>query len=454
MHDPSRGPDVPRVVIVGGGFAGLYAARTLKKAPVSVTLLDKENYHLFQPLLYQVATAALNPSDIAYPLRAALRKQKNATVLFGKAEAIDLAKRCVRETNGEIPYDYLILATGASHSYFGHNDWAPFAPGLKTVSDALDMRRRILLAYEAAERESDPALREEWLTFVVVGGGPTGVELAGALAEIGRKTLSRDFRRIDPTSVRVVLLEGQDRILGAYTPEMSEAAVRQLKKLGADVIVNAMVTGIDDTQVAFGENVIRARTILWAAGVQASPLARSLNVELDRAGRVPVEPDLSVKGNPDVFVAGDLARIQQGEGLAPGVAPAAIQAGAHAARNVLRRVSRRDTVPFQYRDKGSLATIGRASAVAEFPRFNITGFPAWMAWLMIHIFFLIGFRNRLWVIFGWAWSYVTFQRGARLITGGSRYQALPAITAERILPDDPPDRDPIRVSQKAPNAES
>jgi len=451
MPEPSHAAESPHVVIVGGGFAGLYAARTLKKAPVRVTLLDKENYHLFQPLLYQVAAAALNPSDIAYPLRAALRKQKNATVLLGRAESIDLAKRCVHESNGRIPYDFLNVATGASHSYFGHKEWAPLAPGLKTVSDALDIRRRILLAYEAAERESDPALRKEWLTFVVVGGGPTGVELAGALAEIGRKTLSRDFRRIDPTSVRVVLLEGQDRILGTYTPEMSAAAVRQLKRLGADVIVSAMVTQIDDMQVAFGEEIIRSRTILWAAGVQASPLARSLKIDLDRAGRVPVEEDLSIKGHPDVFVAGDLARIEQDGGLVPGVAPAAIQAGTHAARNVLRRVSNRETRPFRYRDKGSLATIGRASAVAEFPRFNVTGFPAWMAWLIVHVYFLIGFRNRLWVIFGWAWSYLTFQRGARLITGGNRYKELPAITAEDIDRRDFSDPEPIRISGAQPD---
>jgi NADH dehydrogenase len=418
---------LPRVLVVGGGFAGLNAARGLKRAPVEVTVVDRENYHLFQPLLYQVATAALNPSDIAYPLRSALRKQKNVSVLLADAVAVDLAGSIVRFRNGEFRYDYLVLGTGATHSYFGNEAWAADAPGLKTIEDALEMRRRIYLAYEAAELERDPERRRAWLTFVVVGAGPTGVELAGALAEIGRQALDSGFKGIDQEEVRVVLVEGQDRVLSAYRPEGGASAKRQLERLGVEVRLGSFVTDIDDTGISVGDERLPARTVLWAAGVAASPLAASLGVPLDEAGRVRVQPDLSVPGHPNAFVVGDLARIPHGDGLVPGVAPAALQQGRHAAANVWRLVSGGTTEPFRYRDKGSLATIGRAAAVAEIGRLRFGGFLAWMAWLLIHIFYLIGFRNRLWVLAGWAWSYVTFKRGARLITGRHPFEELPRI---------------------------
>jgi NADH dehydrogenase len=420
---------LPRVLVLGGGFAGLNATRGLRRAAVDVTVVDRENYHLFQPLLYQVATAALNPSDIAYPLRSALRKQKNASVLLADAVDIDLARSVVRFRNGELDYDYLIVGTGATHSYFGHEEWADNAPGLKTIEDALEMRRRIYLAYEAAEREVDERRRRAWLTFVVVGAGPTGVELAGALAEIGRQALDSGFDRIQRDEVRVLLVEGQDRVLGAYGPEGSASARRQLERLGVEVRLGSFVTDINDTGISIGDKRLDSRTVLWAAGVSASPLARSLGAPLDAAGRVEVLPDLSVPGYPNAFVVGDLARIPLGEGLVPGVAPAAIQQGRHAAGNIARLVSGRSTVPFRYNDKGSVATIGRAAAVAEIGRLRFGGFLAWMAWLLIHIFYLIGFRNRLWVLAGWAWSYVTFKRGARLITGRHPFDELPEVGA-------------------------
>lgn len=390
-------------------------------------MIDRENYHLFQPLLYQVATAALNPSDIAYPLRSALRRQKNASVLLADAVDIDLAHSSVRLDNGNLPYDYLIIATGATHSYFGNEPWGEHAPGLKTIEDALEMRRRIYLAYEAAEREADPAQRKDWLTFVVVGAGPTGVELAGALAEIGRQSLAGGYRRIDRDEVRVLLLEGQDRVLPAYSARSSVKALSQLERLGVEVRPQAFVTDIDRYGVSIGDERVGARTVLWAAGVSASPLVKSLGVPLDSAGRVEVEPDLSVPGHPSVFVAGDLARIGFGDGIVPGVAPAAIQQGRHAAANVRKLLADRPTLPFSYVDKGSLATIGRAAAVAEIGRLRFGGFLAWMAWLLIHIFYLIGFRNRVWVVSGWAWSYITFKRGARLITGDRPFGELPAV---------------------------
>lgn len=421
---------LPRVVIVGGGFAGLNAARAVRRAPVDVVLIDRENYHLFQPLLYQVATAALNPSDIAYPLRSALRRQKNTSVLLAKAVAIDAPGRTVHLDNGTLSYDYLVLATGASHSYFGHEAWADDAPGLKTIEDALEIRRRIYLAYEAAEREEDPDARRAWLRFVVVGAGPTGVELAGALAEIGRQALGDGYRRIDPDMVQVMLVEGVDRVLPTYEPGSSARAHRQLESLGVDVILESLVTAIDEQGVSIGDRRIESRTVLWAAGVQASELAASLGVPLDRAGRVEARDDLSVPGYPDVFVVGDLARVGRidRDGLVPGVAPAAIQMGKHAAANIRRRAAGDVTLPFVYNDKGSLATIGRAAAVGEVGRLRLSGFVAWMAWLLIHIFYLIGFRNRLWVLAGWAWSYVTFRRGARLITGRHSFGNLPRIT--------------------------
>ena len=410
--------DEKRVVIIGGGFGGLYAAKTLRRAPVRITLVDRRNYHLFQPLLYQVATAALNPSDIAAPIRGVLRQQENVSVIMGDATAIDLDRKLIQLTDGELAYDILIIATGATHSYFSHPEWEENAPGLKTIDDALEIRRRVLLAFEAAERESDPERQRAWLNFVVVGGGPTGVELAGALSEIARQTMLRDFRRINPSSARVILIEGNDRVLPPYPPDLSEKAAAQLRALGVEVMTSTIVTRVTDHEVGGGETIIPTRTVLWAAGVQASPLARSLGVPLDRAGRVLVEPDLSVPGHPEVFVIGDLAAVTQSDGTpVPGVAPAAIQEGTHTTKNIVRILNGQSTIPFRYRDKGSLATIGRAAGVADFGRIKLSGFIAWAAWLGIHIFFLIGFRNRLLVMLQWAWAYVTFQRGARLITG-------------------------------------
>jgi len=407
----------PRVVIVGGGFGGLYAARRMRNLPVNLVLVDRRNHHLFQPLLYQVATAELNPSDIAAPIRHILRRQLNTEVLLERVMAVDTASNRIILRDGDLSYDFLILATGATHSYFGHNEWVNFAPGLKSIEDALQIRSRVLLAFEKAEHEADPSRRQTWLTFVIVGAGPTGVELAGALAEISRLTLTGDFRRINPASARVVLLEGTDRVLPTYTRELSEAAKRQLAQLGVEVHTGAMVTNIDSEGVTVGTKHLPARTVLWAAGVQASPLAKSLHVPLDRAGRVLVDPDLRVPGLSNVYVVGDLAAVRTDGAYVPGVAPAAIQEGVHAADNIARQIRGQAPVPFRYRDKGSLATIGRAAAVAHLGRLNLSGWIAWMAWLLIHIFFLIGFRNRLVVIFEWAWSYFTAQRGARLITG-------------------------------------
>jgi NADH dehydrogenase len=405
-----------RVVIVGGGFGGLYAAKGLRDVPVQITLVDRRNYHLFQPLLYQVATAALNPSDIAYPIRSILNRQKNVTVILGDARSIDLHRKIVRLADADLAYDYLILATGATHSYFGHPEWEEAAPGLKTIEDALEIRRRVLLAFEAAERESDAEAQRAWLTFVIVGAGPTGVELAGALSEIARQTMLRDFRRINPSSARVILVEGRERVLPVYPPSLSAKAASQLRALGVEVITGATVTRLDDREVCLGETTIPARTVLWGAGVQASPLARSLGSPLDRAGRVLVERDLTVPGHRDAFVIGDLAAVPG----VPGVAPAAIQEGTHTALNIERAVGGQPLRAFHYRDKGSLATIGRAAGVADFGRLKLSGFFAWFAWLAIHIFFLIGFRNRLLVMLQWAWAYVTYQRGARLITESPR----------------------------------
>jgi NADH dehydrogenase len=406
------------VVIVGGGFGGLYAAKALRRAPVRVTLVDRKNHHTFQPLLYQVATAGLNPADIAEPIRRILRRQRNASVLLAEVTAVDLAARKVVFEGGELAYDSLLLATGATHSYFGHDDWARFAPGLKTIEDALEIRKRVLFAYEAAEREDDPARRHAWLTFVLVGAGPTGVELAGALAEIARHSLARDFRHIDPASARVVLVEGEPRVLPPYVPSLSEKALRQLERLGVEVRLGARATGIDEHGVTLGGGErIEARTVLWAAGVAASPLARALGVPLDRAGRVLVEPDLTVPGYPEAYVIGDLAAVKAGGGTVPGVAGAAVQEGRHAVKNLLATLRGAPRTPFHYVDKGSLATIGRAAAVADFGRVKLSGLLAWMAWLFVHILLLIGFRNRFVVLFEWAWSYATYDRGARLITG-------------------------------------
>jgi NADH dehydrogenase len=410
--------EIKRIVIIGGGFGGLYAAKTLAKTQATITLVDRRNYHLFQPLLYQVATAALNPSDIAAPIRAVLRKQKNASVIMGDVQAIDTARRIITMADGEVAYDILIVATGATHSYFNHPEWEENAPGLKTIEDALEIRRRVLRAFEAAERETDPERQRAWLTFVIVGAGPTGVELAGALSEIARQTMLRDFRRINPSSARVLLVEGRERVLPPYPPPLSAKAADQLRTLGVEVVTNAQVTRINDHEVCVGDMTIPTRTVLWAAGVQASPLAKSLGVPLDRAGRVLVDPDLSIPGHPEVFVIGDLAAVKNDDGsLVPGVAPAAIQEGTHTAKNIARILNGQPTLPFRYRDKGSLATIGRAAGVADFGRLKLSGFIAWAAWLAIHIFFLIGFRNRVLVILQWAWAYLTYQRGARLITG-------------------------------------
>lgn len=407
-----------RIVIIGGGFGGLYAARTLAKTNANITLVDRRNYHLFQPLLYQVATAALNPSDIAAPIRAVLRKQKNISVIMGDVQAIDTDRRIITMADGELAYDILIVATGATHSYFNHPEWEENAPGLKTIEDALEIRRRVLRAFEAAERETDPERQKAWLNFVIVGAGPTGVELAGALSEIARQTMLRDFRRINPSSARVILVEGKERVLPPYPPPLSAKAADQLRHLGVEVITDAVVTRINDHEVCIGDTTIPARTILWAAGVQASPLAQSLGVPLDRAGRVVVEPDLSIPGHREVFVIGDLASAKNADGsLVPGVAPAAIQEGIHTAKNIARMLNDQPALPFRYRDKGSLATIGRAAGVADLGPIKLSGFLAWAAWLSIHIFFLIGFRNRVLVILQWAWSYLTYQRGARLITG-------------------------------------
>jgi NADH dehydrogenase len=417
----------PHVVILGGGFGGLYTARALHKAPVRITLVDRRNHHLFQPLLYQVATAGLSPGDIAYPIRSVLSKQRNTRVILGEVTSIDSAAKKVTLANGELDYDYLIVATGATHAYFGHEEWRPFAPGLKTIEDALEIRRRILMAFECAEVASTAEERRAWLTFTVVGAGPTGVELAGALCEIALKTMARDFRAIDPTDARVILVEGQGHVLPTYHEKLSIKARRQLEALGVEVKTNAMVSDITEDTVRLGEEVIHTRTTLWAAGVAASPLAESLSVPLDGAGRVLVASDLSVPGRPSCFVIGDLAAVLDGESTVPGVAPAAVQGAKYVAALIRRelRAPEAKRKPFRYRDKGALATIGRAAAVADLGKVRLSGFTAWIVWWMIHIGFLIGFRSRLLVMFGWAWNYLTFGRGARLITSKGEQHQLP-----------------------------
>jgi NADH:ubiquinone reductase (H+-translocating) len=409
----------PHVVIIGGGFGGLYAAQRLRRAPVRVTVIDRRNHHLFQPLLYQVAMAGLSPGDIAYPIRSILRRQRNTHVLLGTAFAVDLAAQRVSLGDGtEVSYDYLILAAGAAHSYFGHEEWEPDAPGLKSLEDALEIRRRVLLAFECAEREPDERQRAALMTFAIVGAGPTGVELAGALADIARTVLRADFRAIDPREATIVLIEAGPRVLPAFPEELSAKAERSLRRLGVDVVCGKAVTKVDARGVSLGAERIEARTVLWAAGVAASPLAKTLGVPLDRAGRVPVEPDLSIPGHPRVFVVGDLASLRDKTGkLVPGLAPAALQEGRHAADNIVRAIGSRPTTPFRYVDKGNLATIGKAAAVADFGFVRLSGLVAWLLWIVVHIFFLIGFRNRVIVIFEWAWAYFTSQRGARLITG-------------------------------------
>jgi NADH dehydrogenase len=423
------------VVVVGSGFGGLSAVRALAREPVDITVVDRSNHHLFQPLLYQVATAALNPSDIASPIRRILRHQANAEVILADATAIEVADRRVILADGALAYDFLIVATGATHSYFGRDEWERFAPGLKSLNDALEIRRRVLSAFEVAEREPDEAKRSPGMTFVIVGAGPTGVEMAGTLAEVARHTLARDFRRIDSKRARVILLEGTPRVLPAYIPELSEAAKRQLEDLGVEVRTDTKVTGIDADGVTIGSERIEARTIIWAAGVAASPLAKSLGVPLDRAGRVMVEPDLSLPNHREVMVVGDLAHVEQDGKPVPGVAPAAMQMGRHAAANIARMLQGQPTMPFHYRDKGMLATIGRAAAVAHIGRLRFTGLVAWLLWLFVHIFFLIGFRNRLLVLIEWAWSYLTYDRGARLITAQAHGPLAEGLDGPTALPD-------------------
>lgn len=422
----SEDPHRPEVVIVGGGFAGLYAARALKHAPVRVTLVDRHNYHLFQPLLYQVATGGLSPSDIASPLRRILRRQKNARVLMGEVIGIDVAARRVILDNGSLPYDYLVVATGAENDYFSRNDWSQHAPGLKGIEDATAMRARILAAFEAAERESDPERQTEWLTFVIVGAGPTGVELAGALGEIARQTLKNDFRRIKPEWARILLLDAGPRVLAAYPEELSRRAERHLIQLGVRPRCGVRVQDITDRGVLVErqngqKEWIGARTVLWAAGVRASSLGRVLAEEtgarLDRRGCVHVGEDLSLPGHPEIFVAGDLAHVEQDGRQVPGVAPAAIQMGRFVAAEIQRRIRGEAPGRFRYRDKGSLAVIGRHAAVAWFGRLRFGGPLAWLAWLFIHIVYLIGYQNRLLVLLQWALKYVTFNPRARLITG-------------------------------------
>lgn len=407
----------PRVVILGGGFAGLNAAKALRRAQVEITIVDRRNFHLFQPLLYQVAAAALNPSDIAYPIRSVFRRQGNVTaVLLAEVIGIEVEGReVVLDDGSRLGYDYLIVATGATHSYFGNDHWADRALGLKTLEDALTMRQRVLSAFERAER--DPEHAEQLLTFVVIGGGPTGVELAGALVEIAVHSLGDEFDLIDPAQARVILVEGAPHVLPVYPETLSQSARRQLETLGVEVVTGMLVDEVDDQGVTLSDGRrIEAGTILWAAGVQASPLGALLGAATDRSGRVVVEPDLTVPGHPEVFVAGDLALYPD----VPGVAPAAMQMGRHAGRMIESDLAGEHRTAFRYRNKGSLATIGRARAVADFGRLRFGGFLAWAAWLAIHIFYLIGFRNRFFVLISWAWSYVTFRRGARIITGVPR----------------------------------
>ncbi|HUA01244.1 MAG TPA: NAD(P)/FAD-dependent oxidoreductase [Candidatus Aquilonibacter sp.] len=415
-----------RVVVIGGGFGGLSAVNELRKSPVDITLIDRCNYHLFQPLLYQVATGALSPANIASPLRNILKRQRNVRVLLGEATHIDASKKRVILSDGAIDYDTLIVATGASHQYFGHDEWAEFAPGLKTIEDATDIRARILLAFEAAERETDPEKLRSWMTFVIVGAGPTGAELAGALGEIANDTLRHDFRHIDPSESRIILVEGTDRALPSYPPKLSAAATRMLERLGVTVRAGTFVTNIrkDAVTVRMGDRTeeISTRTVLWAAGVLGSPLGRMLEAEagatLDKSGRVVVERDLTIAGHPEIFVIGDLANFshQTGNPL-PGIAQPAMQEGHYAGRVIRARLRGKTVGPFHYLDKGNLATIGRGAAVADLNFMHLSGFPAWLLWIFIHLVYIIEFRNRLLVLVQWAWVYFTYDRSARLITG-------------------------------------
>src|SRR6267378_2005462 len=407
----------PRVVIIGAGFGGLEAAKKLCCEAVRVTVIDRTNYHLFQPLLYQVATAALSPADIAAPVRAILSKCENMEVILAEVQSIDVNAKKVKMVDGEIDYDFLIVATGARHSYFGHPEWERLAPGLKSLEDAVEIRRRILLAFEYAEKISAPAARAAALTFVIIGGGPTGVEMAGAIAEIARYTLARDFRHIDPSSARVVLIESEPQVLAAFPEDLRTSALQQLRDLGVEIRTGVHATDLTEDGLKVGNEFIPCRVKIWAAGNNASFVGKSLGAPVDRVGRVIVNDDLTIPGHPEVQVIGDLANFshQTGEPL-PGVSPVAMQQGRHAARNILRTIRGEKPKPFRYFDKGSMATIGRHKAVADLKFFHLSGLPAWLAWLFVHIIFLVGFRNRLLVLFQWAWAYLTFDKGARLIT--------------------------------------
>ncbi len=418
----------PRVVIVGAGFAGLSAAKALARTLFHVTLIDRHNYHLFQPLLYQVATAGLSPADIASPIRGILRRQRNATVILANVSGVDVDRREVIAEGRRVAFDYLILATGAQHAYFGNDDWASYAPGLKTIDDAIYLRRRIILAFEKAETEPDPAERRRLLNFVVVGGGPTGVEMAGAIAELAKRALASDFRTIDPRLARIVLVESGPRLLASFDPSLSEAARDSLADLGVEVRLGARVTDCDCGGVSIGAEQIEARTIMWAAGVKASRAGEWLGVDTDRAGRVKVEADLSVSHHPNIFVIGDTAYAVGKDGKAlPGAAPVAKQQGKYVAALLIARAGAKAMSPFRYRDFGAMATIGRKRAVTQLGKIKLTGFVAWVLWSVAHIYFLIGFRNRLVVAMNWGWNYITFQRGTRLITGisGSRVEDMP-----------------------------
>jgi NADH:ubiquinone reductase (H+-translocating) len=420
---------IPRVVIVGAGFGGLNVATSLASAPVKITIVDRKNHHTFQPLLYQVATAGLSPGEIATPVRAIVRERKNVEVLMAEVTGFDLRRRVVltrgHQEEHEVPYDYLVVAAGASHAYFGHDEWQALAPGLKTIEDALEIRRRVLLTFELAERRAFAGETDEPLNFAVVGGGPTGVELAGTLAEICHHALAQDFRSIDPRRTHIHLIEGGPHVLPAYPEDLSRSAVEQLQRLGVEVMTSTMVTNIESGLVIMGDQRMKASVILWAAGVAASPLGKKLGTPVDRAGRVLVQPDLTIPDHREVFVIGDLAALKDAAGkLLPGVAPVALQQGKYVAKLLRGEVAHGGSAqnartPFHYWDKGSVATIGRAAAVAQFGKIHISGYIAWLSWLFIHIFFLIGFRNRILVLIQWAWSYVTFERGARLITGST-----------------------------------
>ncbi|HZN97095.1 MAG TPA: NAD(P)/FAD-dependent oxidoreductase [Gemmatimonadales bacterium] len=419
MSGKRDGSPVPHVVILGGGFAGLYAARGLKRASVQVTLVDRRNHHLFQPMLYQVATAALNPGDIAAPIRSVLRRQSNAEVLLAEAAFVDPAARRVQFTDGSsTAYDYLVVATGAQHSYFGHDEWEQLAPGLKSLEDASEIRQRVLLAFERAERERDPVRRHSYLTFVVVGGGATGVEMAGAVAELRRYALRRDFRHIDPGEATVMLLEGGPRLLPSYPPSLSDKAKLDLRRLGVEVRTETLVTDIRPGFVVAANWTIPTQTVIWAAGNAASPILKSLGTPLDKVGRAIVEPDCTIPGHPEIFVLGDAALFNDGAGEPiPWIAPAAIQMGQYAARTIQCDLAGQPRRAFHYWDKGQLAVIGRGRAVADIWKLRFGGLLAWLTWTFVHIFYLIGFRNRVLVMIQWAWSYITFGRGARLIAG-------------------------------------